>query len=234
MTLHLSGGFVMKMFIRITLSLLIAFVIVGCASTNIISRQEYEGGQIARPNHIIVYDFTAGPGEAPSGSAQSAEQIDTSSRVGAKISTVLADEIQKMGLPGERATAQTQPQIGDIVIKGQLLSVDEGSAAERIALGFGSGAADLKASVAGFLVTEHGLQKLGSGTTDSSGGKTPGSALGAVGAIATANPAGLIVSTGMKVYGEDSGSSTIEGRAEDLAKEIAKVLEKKFKEQGWI
>jgi type II secretory pathway component PulF len=47
------------------------------------------------------------------------------------------------------------------------------------------------------------------------------------GALATANPAGLIISTGMKVYGETSGSSTIEGGAEDLAKEIAKVLQVK-------
>jgi hypothetical protein len=72
-----------------------------------------------------------------------------------------------------------------------------------------------------------------SGSADTSGGKSPGSALGAVGAVATANP-GLIISTGMKVYGESSGSSTIEGRAKDMAKEIAKVLPVKFKKQGWI
>lgn len=58
--------------------------------------------------------------------------------------------------------------------------------------------------------------------------------MGVVGTLATANPAGLIVSTGMKVYGEASGSSTIEGRGEDLAKEIAMVLQVKFQEQGWI
>jgi hypothetical protein len=38
----------------------------------------------------------------------------------------------------------------------------------------------------------------------------------------------------MKVYGEESGSSTIEGRAKDMAKEIANKLQVKFKEQGWI
>jgi hypothetical protein len=38
----------------------------------------------------------------------------------------------------------------------------------------------------------------------------------------------------MKVYGESSGSSTIEGRAKDMAKEIAEKLQVKFKEQGWI
>ena len=75
---------------------------------------------------------------------------------------------------------------------------------------------------------------LGSGTSDSAGGKTPGAAVGAATFIATANPAGLIVSTGMKVYGEKSGKSKIEGRAEQTAKEIAELLKKRFTEQGWI
>jgi hypothetical protein len=53
-------------------------------------------------------------------------------------------------------------------------------------------------------------------------------------AIASDNPVGLIVSNGMKVYGEESGRSTIEGRAEQTAKEIAAQLKTRFAEQGWI
>lgn len=235
----------MKIYNRILLCLFITIAIVGCASSKITSRQEYQGERIARPDHIIVYDFAATSEEVPAESAmagqytehstpQTEEQIETGRRVGNEIANALVEEIRGMGLPAARATAQTQPQIGDLVIRGQLLSVDEGSAVKRVAIGFGSGAAELKAAVEGYLMTERGLRKLGSGTTDSSGGKSPGAALGVVGAVATANPAGLIISTGMKVYGEASGSSTIEGRAKDLAKEIATVLQGKFKEEGWI
>ena len=53
-------------------------------------------------------------------------------------------------------------------------------------------------------------------------------------AVATGNPLGLIVSSGMKVYGEKSGSSTVEGRAEQTAKEIAEQLKPRFRQQGWI
>jgi hypothetical protein len=120
------------------------------------------------------------------------------------------------------------------VIKGSLLSINEGSATERVAIGFGSGASQLKVAVEGFLMTDRGLRKLGSGTADSSGSKSPGAALGVVGAVATANPAGLIISSGMKIYGEESGSSTIKGRAKDMANEIAGLLQVKFREQGWI
>ena len=48
------------------------------------------------------------------------------------------------------------------------------------------------------------------------------------------NPAGLIVSTGMKVYGEESGKSKLTGRAKATAKEIADQLRPRFREQGWI
>jgi hypothetical protein len=218
----------MKLFSRIALCLFVITAIIGCASSTITSRQEYRGGKIARPDHIIVYDFAATPADVP------AEHIATARQVGAEIAKVLVADIRGMGLPAVRGSSQTVPQIGDLVIKGNILSINEGSTAERIAIGFGSGAAQLKAAAAGYLMTDRGLRKLGSGTVDTSGSKSPGMALGVAGAIATGNPAGLIISSGMKVYGEESGSSTIEGRAKDMAKEIGGALQVKFKEQGWI
>jgi hypothetical protein len=235
----------MKLFSRIALCLFVVVAIIGCASSTITSRQEYRGGKITLPDHIIVYDFAATPDDVPAESAiagqytehsrpQTAEQITTGRQVGAEIAKVLVEDIRGMGLPAERASSRTAPRIDDLVIKGPLLSIDIGSAAKRVAIGFGSGASQLKVAAEGFLMTDRGLRKLGSGTADTSGSKAPGAALGVVGAVATANPAGLIISSGMKVYGEASGSSTIEGRAKDMAKEIAEVLQVKFKEQGWL
>jgi len=45
---------------------------------------------------------------------------------------------------------------------------------------------------------------------------------------------GLVVSRGVKVYGEISGSAKVEGRAKATAKEIADQIKIRFKEQGWI
>ena len=225
---------------------LLALVLVaGCASTKVTNRQQLVTGQLPRPNQIWVYDFAATPADVPAGSAlagqysesptpQTAEQIATGRQLGAEIASQLVEQIRGMGMPAERAPIGTRPQINDIVIRGYLLSVDEGSAAKRVAIGFGSGGSELKTAVEGYQMTAQGLRKLGSGTLDSGGSKTPGSAVGAATFIATANPAGFIVSTGMKVYGEASGSSKVEGRAKDTAKEIADVLKKRFQEQGWI
>jgi len=215
----------------------------GCASTKVSNRQELVTGQLPRPNMIWVYDFAASAADVPPGSgiagqvtdaSQTPEELATGRQLGAEIASQLVKEIQGMGMPAARAGAGTMPQINDIVIRGYLVSVHEGSAAERVAIGFGAGASELKTAVEGFQMTPRGLRKLGSGTLDSGGSKTPGMALGVATFAATANPAGLIISSGMKVYGEASGSSKVEGRAKATAKEIADVLKQRFQEQGWI
>jgi hypothetical protein len=225
---------------------LVALITVaGCASTKVSNRQQLVTGPLPRPANVWVYDFAATPSDVPADSAlagqysadaasQTPEQIATGQQLGAEIALQLVEQIRGMGMPADRARIGTRPQINDIVIRGYLLSVDEGSAAKRVAIGFGSGGSELRTAVEGYQVTARGLRKLGSGTLDSGGSKTPGGAVGAATFIATANPAGLIVSTGMKVYGEASGSSKLEGRAKDTAKEIAEVLKKRFQEEGWI
>jgi hypothetical protein len=218
-------------------------VAAGCASTQISNQQQLVSGKLARPNQVWVYDFAATADGVPAESAlashaysssQTDEQIAIGRQLGAEVATQLVQEIQGMGMPAARAGAGTMPQVNDLVIRGYFVSVDQGNAAERLVIGFGSGASDLKSVVEGFQMTPQGLRKLGSGTVDSGGSKGPGASLGVVGLLATGNPAGLIVSTGMKVYGEASGSSTIQGRAKATAKEIGDVLQTRFQRQGWI
>jgi len=235
----------MQYFTRIGFCVLALVVAAGCASTKVSDEQRLVTGKIPRPHHIWVYDFAATPADVPSESAlagqhaehptpQTAEQIAIGRKVGESIATELVAEILDMGMLAKRASAGTEPEINDLVIRGYLLSIDEGNATKRVAIGFGSGASELSVAVEGFQMTAQGLRKLGSGTVGAGGGKTPGGAVGVAALIATGNPVGLIVGTGAKAYGEYSGSSKIEGRAKATAKEIADVLKKRFQEQGWI
>ena len=236
----------MQFFTRIGFCLLALAVAAGCASTEVSDRQRLVTEKLARPGHIWVYDFAATPAEVPADSAlagqptehatpQTAEQIELGRKLGEAIAAGIVDEIRGgMGLPAKRASSHTTPEVNDIVIRGYLLSVDEGSATKRVAIGFGSGASHLTTAVEGFQMTTHGLRKLGSGKVGAGGGKSPGAAVGAVALIATANPVGLIVGGGVKAYGEYTGSSKIEGRAKATAKEITDVLKKRFQEEGWI
>jgi hypothetical protein len=220
-------------------------VIAGCASTKVASRDQLVYGQLPRPNTIWVYDFAATPADVQDYSAfaeqysepsapQTGKEIETGRQLGDEIAAQLVERIRAMGMPAARALPGTKPQINDIVIRGYLITYNKGSATKRFMIGFGSGASDLKVAVEGFQMTAQGLRKLGSGTTASTSGETPGADLGVLSLIATQNPAGLIVSSGMKIYEQESGESTIQGRAKQTAKEIADVMKTRFQQEGWI
>jgi hypothetical protein len=226
-------------------SLIVLALVAGCASTKVTNRQRLVSEPLPRPDRILVYYFGATPADIPAYSGlagqvaepstpQTAEQIEAGRQLGAQLAIELAANIRAMGLPASAVTNRMSPQINDIVIRGYLVSIDEGSTAKRFLIGFGSGASELKTVVEGYQMTARGLRKLGSGTVESGGSKGPGTAAPAAVAIATANPVGLIVSGGMKIYGEASGSSKLEGRAKATAKEIADVLKTRFEEEGWI
>ena len=235
----------MKLVIRFIFSLLALGVISGCAKTTITDRQQLVTGQLPRPGNVWVYDFAASPADVPPESAfagqpvnyprpQTGEHIAEGRKLGAEIATELVKQIRGMGMPASNVVVGSNPQLNDIVIRGTIITFDKGSTAERAIIGFGEGSSSMKVAVEGFQVTPQGLRKLGSGTTDSTGSKGPGMALGLVTTLATHNPAGLIISGGMKLYGEESGKSKVGGRAESTAKEIADVLKKRFQDEGWI
>jgi hypothetical protein len=233
--------------LRSTVPWIFALIVVsGCATTKITARQSDIGNEkLARPDHIYVYDFAATPADIagdPAAAAQYAapatpqtpKEIEAGHKLGAQVATELVADIQGMGLPAERATAQTAPSVGDILIKGYFASVEEGSMGKRLVLGFGSGAADLKTDVVVYQMTGQGLRRLGSGAVDAGGGKTPGVLLPIAVTVATANPIGLLVGGAVKVSGEVTGRDTIEGSAKRTAQEISDQLEGGFKKQGWI
>ena len=217
----------------------------GCASTKVTRRERLVSEALSRPSQILVLDFVASAADVPADSdiareftvvdtPQTPEQLQAGRELGAELAEQLAAQIHGMGLPALRAQPASKARVNDIVIRGYLVSVEEGSAAKRVGIGFGAGASELHTVVESYQVTASGMRKLGSGKVESGGSKTPGAAMGAAALIATANPVGLIVSGGMKVYGEKSGKSKLAGRAAATAKEIAAVFQERFREQGWI
>ena len=183
---------------------------------------------------IWVYDFISDPSRIPADSSISAdlsarstpptaEELETGRKLGAVMAKQLAADINAMGLTAEQAGPGANPQPGDGVIRGYLVSVEGGSTAKRFVIGsarcFGA-----DTMVEGYAVTPQGWRKLGLGTLSASGNKMPGMVAPAAVAIATGNPVGLIVMGGIKVYGEASGKNTLEGRAKASADAIAEQL----------
>jgi hypothetical protein len=219
-------------------------VLTGCASTEVTERQRYEGEKLARPDRIIVHDFTSDPAEVPPESPFAArlagavpptpEQRELGRTLGAQVAKELVADLRGMGLPAVRADGQPAPQVDDIVLRGYFVSIEEGSAGKRVLVGFGSGAAELKTAVEGYQMTAQGLRPLGRGEIRSGGGELPGMVLPLAVVAATANPIGLVVGGAVKATGEATGSDTIEGAAKRTADEIAAQLRTAAEEQGWI
>jgi len=218
-------------------------LIVACASTNVSKREVLVNEPLPRPGKIVVYDFVSDPKDVAKDSVLATyevapttpptpEQAAVAKKLGQLIATELIGQIRDMGINAAAPGVATQPD--DCIIRGYLLAVDEGSTLKRVTIGFGAGAAELKTLVEGYQVTPTGERKLGYGEVEATGGKAPGGALGAAMLVATGNPVGLVVQSGLKATGELTGYSTVEGRAKQTAKEIAEQLKVRFKQLGWI
>src|SRR5271170_1488764 len=132
----------------------LALAAAGCASTQVSNSQNLVAGAIPRPSQIWVYDFAATPADLPPQSSLAGQsynaapltdqQIALGRQLGAGIAADLVQQINDLGMPTANASAATRPQLNDLVIEGALLSVQEGSAGERIGIGFGAGGSELK------------------------------------------------------------------------------------------
>jgi hypothetical protein len=234
----------MKPLRRAAAWLLALVVVAGCASTEVTERQRYQGAKLARPDRIIVHDFTANPADVRPESAFAGkmagaptpppQQLELGRKLGAEVAKDLVADLQGMGLPAVQAAGQPAPRVNDIVLRGYFVSVDEGSAGKRVLVGFGSGGAELRTAVEAYQMTAQGLRPLGRGEIRSGGGEMPGMVVPLAVVAATANPIGLVVGGAAKATGEATGSETIQGAAKRTADEIAAQLRTAAEEQGWI
>ena len=167
------------------ISLITLAFLAACASTKVSDRETLYSGPLPRPNQIIVYDFVTTPeGVLPDSALAmqdtapsiplTPQEAELNRQLGMQIAVELAQEIRNMGLPGVRATQSTTPQVNDIMLRGYLLTVDKGSAVERVALGLGAGASDLKTLIEGYQMTPQGPRKLGQGDVNAGGSHDPG------------------------------------------------------------
>ena len=221
----------MQLVLRFAATGLVLLFATACATTKVTDRESrIEGRQIPRPERILVHDFgvttdevhedsaLAGQEAAP---AMSPEDLAEARALGRAVADRLAEKIRDMGMPAEHVASNAPLRLDDIVIRGHFVTIDEGNRAERMLIGFGAGGSKLSTVVEGYQVTPQGIRRLGRGTVEAGGARGPGAAVPAAVAIATANPIGLVVTSAFKVAGEASGRSTVEGRAEQTADEIA-------------
>src|SRR4051794_41435000 len=85
-------------------------LLAGCASTEVTSRQAYQGDRLPRPGQIVVYDFAATPADLPSEAAAlgdnsaaitnppTPEELATVRKLGSLVAKELVKALQAMDL----------------------------------------------------------------------------------------------------------------------------------------
>lgn len=236
-------------FVRRILPLLAGVTLAACSHASVQTTQDYTGAALLRPDRVMVRDFVVSPNEVTldsgrlagirrmfSGQSDSEQQIAKAQAVVAAISNTLVQEIQAMGLPAERiaADATVAPSSRVALIDGNVLDINEGNRAKRVAIGFGAGASDVKTSTAlAYLAPMAPPREIATFQASGTSGYAPGVVVtGGAGAAAGAATS-VAVSGGMQAYREKN-TATTSADADDIGKKIAEQLRQQFIAQGWI
>lgn len=127
------------------------------AHVEITPLQTYNGGKLAKPSMILVYDFTVNPEDVQVDKTQQVRLRhlvmgnENQKKVGdnavEELSKELVKRLKKTGIRVERAHSSTAPPANTLAIQGNFLSVKEGEKTERVVMGMGAGSAEVKTKV---------------------------------------------------------------------------------------
>jgi hypothetical protein len=144
------------------------------ACTSAQSEIETGSAMLPRPTLVVVETFAVAPDEvdldgglsaeivdavkAEHGTSRSAQELQTGRQVSDAIATKLVAEIQDMGLSAQRGDGVPPGTRDALLIKGQLVSIDEGNRTERVVVGLGAGRSDVRAHAQVYDVSSAGRQ----------------------------------------------------------------------------
>jgi hypothetical protein len=222
------------------------FLGAGCASSGVTQQQSTTAVQeSARPGLVIVYNFAGTADDLPSDSViaglyeepsvpQTPAEAELGRQLGRLVATNLVRELNQAGIAAEHVDSAPVPLAGDVVIRGEFVTVNEGSRLKRMLIGFGVGRAELNTLVEAYQVTATGLTPLGSAQIESSGGRMPGMLVPiGFGAIAgsAATAAGI---SGVSKIAQEAGPESMEAAARRTAREISGLIVDAYRQRGWL
>jgi hypothetical protein len=217
----------------VALILVVTVFSAGCASVNTNGIRRHRGPRLPAPIAIVVYDFeptgtsigldTGRDADGERG-ALSKEDLENRREVGKALADVLAKELESNGILTSRKSGPIGVPSGSMAIGGQIVTVDEGSRAKRIFIGFGSGKSRLTSAAQLYAVPDADPSIIWEYQNTAASGSKPG--------ILTTLPIGvavqgvtlllLVITGGLTTMGEVSAAST--ANAKRMGKELADSL----------
>jgi hypothetical protein len=219
------------------------------ACTSAQGQMETADRTLPRPQVVVVDSFAVSPDEVKldeglsteieqavrerRGTSRTQQEVQAGRQVADAIADKLVVEIRDMGLRAERGRAVPAGTRTALLVKGQLVSVDEGNRTERVIVGLGAGRSDVRSQVQVYEVTPAGSRLVDTIEVDAKSGLTPGMAESmGVGGLAGHLVLATVVGGGVHVASEARGADVV-ADADRAAKGIAKQLSALFAHEGW-
>ncbi len=207
-------------------SLLVSLV-VGCAgASGRQTRQYVKDRTLPRPPVLLLYDFAVAPADAPP-----SEKIKQDRAIARSLSEQAVIKLGGRGIRARRATASTTVPLHAVVVKGQFVTIEEGSGGQRVLIGFGAGKSELRAIGRVYQMMESGLKIISEGEAGAHGSSSPGLAPSAIIAGATGSPVGLVAGGAMHLHTETKGP--VKENIGRLADGFAERAAAFYSRQGW-
>jgi hypothetical protein len=236
-------------FVILLFGLAALLFVASCGPTKV-QQEKMTLTQLPRPDLILVYDFAVSPDEVKldtglsaelkqkyekyKGTSRTAEEIKVGHKVADAVAKELVKKIRSYGLMADRGFGLPQGKGKTYLIKGQLLSIDEGNRTERVVIGLGAGRTSVQANVQMYELTPEGLKRVDDMRGTAKSGRKPGMGeMMGVGAIAGHLLTSTVIS-GTLAGATEMTSATVEADGKRLAEDIAADLGKFFVDQDWI
>ncbi|QIE26726.1 hypothetical protein SBC1_39980 (plasmid) [Caballeronia sp. SBC1] len=192
-----------------------------------------QGQIVPKPDRVVIHDFTVRTDDITldhsiagslrrhrllrHGNDEDSTPQVLAQHVQAAFCKALTDQLEKDHIAAERASGEkAEGGVSSLVVDGEFTAIDEGSKSERVMIGFGSGASDLKTHVNVSSVRAGHSMVVLTFDLDSKSGKKPGAIPGVV-------TGSLAVDAAKKAVGDKK--STVDADASRMAQLVAKQIE---------
>lgn len=200
---------------------------------------------VERPERILVYDFAGTRGDLPPDAQvtgyfeqdeapQTADDVETGRQLGRQVAQQVVARLRAAGIDAYSVGSGPVPKLGDVVLRGEFVSVRPGSRTMRVLIGFGAGRGELSTLVEAFQITATGPRSLAAAQASTEGGRLPGVLL----PLGVASAAGT-VATSAAVSGasnvmQERGPESIRAAAQRTAQGIANSIIDIYRQRGWL
>ncbi len=231
---------------RAVLGSLLLLLLAGCATTPAPQFERADTSHaLERPERLLVYDFAGTRGDLPpdahvtgyfeqNEAAQTTQEVEFGRQLGRQVAQQVVTRLRSAGIDAYPVGAGPVPKVGDVVIRGEFISISPGSRTMRVLIGFGAGRGEMSTLVEAFQITATGPRSLAVAQTQTQGGRLPGVLLplgvaAAAGTVATS----AAVSGGSNIL-QERGPESVRAAAQRTADGIADSIILIYRERGWL